>query len=60
MLKDEQFINALVEAFEEHGKAAIDRLATEQPLEFLKLCAAVIQEEIRINFNAGDAGEVCH
>ena len=30
-------------------------------LEFLKLIASVIQEDIRISFNAGDvAGEVCH
>lgn len=44
-----------------HGVSAIDRLAKENPLEFLKLCAAVIQEDIKINFGAGDvAGEVCH
>ena len=61
MIDGEEFIKALLIEFQANGAAAIQRLCKENPLEFLKLCAAVIQEDIRINFNAGDvAGEMNH
>jgi hypothetical protein len=56
----EDFIKALLIEFEANGASAIERVCKESPLEFLKLCLAVIQEDIRISVNAGDATGEMH
>ena len=51
MIDGDEIFNTLLKDFEAHGAAAIARVCKENPLEFLKLCAAVIQEDMRINLN---------
>lgn len=46
MLSDD-FIEALVKDFEEHGVAAIERLRQESPRAYLALCGAIAIEELR-------------
>ena len=51
MTDGDELFNALLKDFEVHGASAIDRLAKENPLAFLKLCAAVVHEDLRIDFD---------
>ena len=52
MIDGGDFFNKRLNDFEEHGASAIDRLVKDNPAAFLKLCAAVIQEDIRINWQS--------
>jgi hypothetical protein len=54
MIDGEEFIKALLIEFQANGAAAIARVCKENPLEFLKLCAAVVQQDIRIDLKTGD------
>jgi hypothetical protein len=61
MIDGGDFFNTLLKDFEEHGASVIERLRDENPLEYLKLIASLVPDDLRINFDAGDAaGEVCH
>jgi hypothetical protein len=52
MIDGGEIFNTLLKDFEEHGASAIGRLVKDNPVAFLKLCAAVIQEDIRINWQS--------
>ena len=59
MRDGEELFNALLNDFEKHGAAAIERVMTENPLGYLKLIASLVSEDIRITFDAGEvAGEM--
>jgi hypothetical protein len=61
MIDAEVFFNELLKDFEAHGVAAIERVREENPLEFLKLIASLVQQDIRISVDIGDAtGEMHH
>jgi hypothetical protein len=42
------FIAALCEAFEEHGKEAIRIVVAEDPATFIKICVAILPKEFEI------------
>ena len=42
------FIAALCEAFEEHGKEAIRIVVAEEPATFIKICASILPKEFEI------------
>lgn len=44
-------LSALSLAFDEHGKAAIDIVAKEEPEKFLKICASLVPKELEITDN---------
>jgi len=53
-----EFFDALFDDFERHGVSVIERLREENPLEYLKLIASVVTQDIRVTLNASDsAGE---
>ena len=59
MADGEIFFEALLADFEKHGASAIERVMAENPLEYLKLIAALVSNEIGITFNASNvAGEM--
>ena len=61
MIDGDEIFNTLLKDFEVHGVSVIERLRDENPLECLKLIASLVPDDIRIDFDAGDAaGEVCH
>jgi hypothetical protein len=44
----EAFLRELTEAWEEHGKAALNKLAVEDPVNFVRVAASVIPREFGI------------
>lgn len=51
----ESFIKDLAEAWEEYGADAIQRVAKDQPVEFLKLAARLVPKESRKTLTADNA-----
>ncbi len=45
----EDFLNALHEEFQEHGKAAVEKVRLERPMEFLKIIASLVPREMNLN-----------
>ena len=37
-----KFVSATLKAFEKHGEAALEKVAVEQPLQFLQLCGRLV------------------
>ena len=50
----EDFLNALHEEFQEHGKAAVEKVRLERPMEFLKIIASLVPREMNLNINLRD------
>jgi hypothetical protein len=61
MIEGSELFNNLLKDFEAHGASAIERVRQENPLEYLKLIASLVTEDIRIDLNTSDAtGEMHH
>ena len=50
----EDFVRALSEDFQEHGKAAIETVRAEEPAQYLKVIAAIVPKELNIKTDAFD------
>ena len=50
----EDLLNALQEEFEKHGKAVVEEVRLERPLEFLKIIASLVPKETNFNFTLRD------
>jgi hypothetical protein len=44
----EQFVSDLLECWENHGKQALERCATEEPARFVQICASILPKDIDI------------
>lgn len=47
----EDFVSALQEDFAEHGTAAIEKVRTSRPHEYLKVIAGLLPKELNVNTN---------
>src|SRR5262245_22536401 len=47
-----KFLHDLADAWEAHGKAAIEIMVKEQPEKFVQVCAALMPKELQITDNA--------
>jgi hypothetical protein len=45
------FLLALTEAFEQHGKRALEICATEDPTQFVRIVASILPREINLDVN---------
>ena len=48
------FLEAMVEDFDEHGKAAIVRVRKEKPEQYLKVIASMLPKDLNINVSDAD------
>ena len=60
MIDGSELFNTLLKDFEALGVSAIERVRQENPLEYLKLIASLVTEDIRISFSASDAASKMH
>ena len=51
----EDFLSAMADDFEQHGKAAIVTVRTEDPAKYLSVVAQLVPKEADINVKADDA-----
>src|SRR5262245_51889863 len=47
-LLNQEFIQALLLHFRQHGKKAIERVAREHPAAYMKICALLVPREMKI------------
>src|SRR5262245_1197880 len=47
-LLNQEFIQALLLHFRQHGKKAIEKVAREQPAAYMKICALLVPREMKI------------
>lgn len=50
----EEFITALSEDFQAHGKAAIQKVRDEKPDQYLKVIASIVPKDLNVNVNNFD------
>lgn len=50
----EEFIAALNEDFQQHGKAAIQKVRNEKPDQYLKVVASIVPKDLNVNVNNFD------
>ncbi len=50
----EDFLQALAENFEQHGKAAIDHVCSNSPGEYLRIIANLIPKELLLQVSTGE------
>ena len=52
-LLNQEFIQALLLHFREHGKKAIEKVAREQPAAYLKILALLVPREMKLEHSGG-------